>query len=331
MKQAIGYARLINLAIILASCAAATISDQNPNELTSTARERIEQAGASIVMVKAVDESNQTISQAVGFFVRKDLIATDIQIDRNARDRVTVITKAGTFKVLSAGNYVLPYVLLERPAEVSPLSLADSEQVAINDSVYMLDDAGKIVSGNITGSTTIKNTQAFLISLPINANNKGAPIFNRYGEVIGIAAKSLDGQSAGLAWPSDLLASLKHLGEPGVGVGRGDGLRFPIRPATTDTGSTVARTVDTKPVRLSSPPPRYTEAARANGTQGSVLLSVLVAEDGNVKDVRVVRGLPDGLTEQAIDAARHAKFKPATKDGKAVAYWIGLEMNFNIR
>jgi TonB family protein len=60
-------------------------------------------------------------------------------------------------------------------------------------------------------------------------------------------------------------------------------------------------------------------------------LSVLVGEDGNVKNVRVVRGLPDGLTDQAIDAARRAKFKPATKDGKPVAYWIGLEMNFNIR
>jgi hypothetical protein len=67
MKQAFGCARLINIAIIVASCAAATFSDQNPNELNSTARERIEQAGASIVMVKAVDESNQTISQQLVF------------------------------------------------------------------------------------------------------------------------------------------------------------------------------------------------------------------------------------------------------------------------
>ena len=59
-------------------------------------------------------------------------------------------------------------------------------------------------------------------------------------------------------------------------------------------------------------------------------MSVLVGEDGNVKSVRVVRGLPDGLNEQAIDAARRTTFKPATKDGKAVAYWVGLEMNFRL-
>jgi TonB family protein len=277
-----------------------------------------------------VDESNQTISQALGFFVRKDLIGTDIQVDRNSRVQVTVATKAGALKVLSSGHYFLPYVLLETPAEVSPLSLGDSEQVALNDDVYMLSDAGKIINGSITGKTTIKNTQAFLISLPVDATNKGAPIFNRYGEVIGIAAQSLDGQSAGLAWPSELLATLQHLGEPGVGAGSGDGSRFPVRPAATNTASPVARTVDTKPVRIYSPPPRYTEAARANHTQGSVILSVLVGEDGNVKSVRVVRGLPDGLNEQAIDAARRTTFKPATKDGKAVAYWVGLEMNFRL-
>jgi hypothetical protein len=47
--------------------------------------------------------------------------------------------------------------------------------------------------------------------------------------------------------------------------------------------------------------------------------------------VSVVRGLPDGLTEQAIAAAREAKFKPAMKDGKPVPYWVVLEMGFNLR
>jgi outer membrane biosynthesis protein TonB len=57
--------------------------------------------------------------------------------------------------------------------------------------------------------------------------------------------------------------------------------------------------VDTKPVRLSAPNPQYTEAARANCTQGSVILRVLVGDDGNVNAVPVVRCLPNDLTEQA--------------------------------
>lgn len=331
MKQPTRGLRFINVPMILALCAGGTFS-QDPSELDSTARERIEQARASIVMVKAVDQSNKTISQVPGFFIRKDLIATDIEIvDRNSRLHVTTTTNAGTAKVLSWGNYFLPYVLLATPAEVSPLSLGDSERVALNDKVYMLSDSGQIAAGRVTGATTIKNTQAFSINLPIDSNNKGAPVFNRYGEVIGIAAKSPDGQSAGLALPSSLLAKLKHLGEPGVGAGIGDGPRFPVTPSATNRDGSAASRVDTKPVRLHAPNPQYTEAARANRTQGSVILRVLVGVDGYVNDVRVVRGLPDGLNERAIDAARQSKFKPAMKDGKAVASWVVLEMTFNIR
>ncbi len=323
------WSRLIEIAIILTVYAFPT-SSQELKELDSTAKARIEQARAAIVTVKMLNQQNETISQAAGFLVRKDLIATDLELDRSSRVQVTAATKAGTIKVLWAGNYFLPYVSIESQTEISPLTLGDSERVAVNDPVYMLSDSGKIVSGRITGTTTIKRTQAFSIDLSINADDKGAPVFDRHGEVIGIATKSADGQNTGLAWPSQLLATLKHLGEPGVGAGAGDGPQFGVRttPGNTDTPPTG---VDTKPVPLNRPKPRYTELARTNGTQGSVLVRVLVGEDGDVKTVRVVRGLPDGLTEQAIAAARETKFKPATKDGKPVPFWVGLEITFVIR
>ena len=327
MKWSRRVARLIELTMIVALYASATASQ----ELDPTATGRIEQARASIVTVKLLDQQNETVSQVKGFLIRKDLVATDLQIDRNSPLQVIVTTKAGTIKVIRAGNYFLPYVLVETQAEISPLNLGDSERVVLNDPVYMLSDSGKIVSGRITGITTIKNTRAFSISLSINANDKGAPVFDRYGAVIGIATKNADVPSASLAWPSDVLATLKHLGEPGVGVGRGDGPQFGVRPPPATTDNSSVQTVDTKPVALSKPTPRYTAAARANGTQGSVLLRVLVGEDGTVKSVRVVRGLPDGLTEEAMTEARQIKFKPAMKDGKPVPYLVGLEISFNIR
>lgn len=320
--------RLITVALILALSGAA-LSSQDSKELDATAKQRIEQARASIVTIKVLDQQNETISQSAGFLIRKDLIATDLEVDRNSRLQVTAATKVEPIKVLSAGHYFLPYVSVETQAEITPLNLGDSERVAVNDPVYMLSDSGKIVSGRVTGTTMIKNDRAFLISLPVNAKNDGAPVFDRYGEVIGIATKTPDVQGAGLAWPSQLLAMLKHLGEPGVGIGRGEGPKFNPTQSRTDDSS--ATTVDTRPVRLTSPAPRYTEAARANGIQGSVLLRVLVTEDGDVKGIRVVRGLPDGLTDQAIAVAHQTKFKPAMKDGKPVPYWVGLEINFSIR
>jgi TonB family protein len=331
MKRSAHRVRLVFVAIIASLCVAPAFQAQTPDELDSTARARIEQARASIVIVRAENESTQKVSQAVGFLIRSDLVATDSHV-LNEGSRVSVTaTKQNTFKVLSRGEYFLPYVLLEKQSEIAPLRLGDSEGVAVNDNVYMVLDQGPISAGTVTGMTTIKGARAFLTSLAINSSNKGAPIFNRYGEVIGIAAESPDGQGAGLVLPSSLLAKLKQLGEPGVGAGRGDGPLLPAGPPSRETDTSAASAVDEKPVRLRAPTPRYTEAARANKTQGIVLMRVLVGADGDVKQVKVVSGLPDGLTEQAIEAARQAKFKPAMKDGKPVPYWVVLQMGFNIR
>jgi TonB family protein len=332
IKQLARRLRVVVVAIVAILWGAPTSLAQTPKELDPAARARIEQSRASIVFVRNESELAEPSSHAVGFFIRNDLVATDIEVlKERSRMLVTATTNQSMLKVLSSGNYFVPYVLLEKQAEVSPLRLGDSEQVALNNSVYMLGDEGAITAGTVTGTTIIKDTRAFLISLSINSNNKGSPIFNHHGDVIGIAVQSPDGQSAGLALPSSQLAKLKHLGEPGVGVGRGDGQLSQVGPATTDTAASAASRVDEKPVRLRAPTPRYTEAARANKIQGVVTLRVLVGADGEVKRVRVIRGLPDGLTEQAIEAARQAKFKPAMKDGKAVPYWVVLEMEFNIR
>ena len=84
-------------------------------------------------------------------------------------------------------------------------------------------------------------------------------------------------------------------------------------------------------MRLSGPVPQYTEEARANKINGTVVLRALVGADGDVKQVRVVSGLPYGLNEKAIEAARQTKFKPAMKDGQPVPHWVVLQMSFNIR
>lgn len=83
---------------------------------------------------------------------------------------------------------------------------------------------------------------------------------------------------------------------------------LPAGPPPRDGDTSAASAVDEKPVRLTAPTPRYTEAARANKIQGTVTMRVLVGADGDVKQVKVVRGLPHVLTEQAIEAARQAKF-----------------------
>ena len=75
---------------------------------------------------------------------------------------------------------------------------------------------------------------------------------------------------------------------------------------------------------------RYTEEARQNKVQGTVVLSAVFTSDGRVTQVRVIRGLPDGLTEKVIEAAQKIKFQPATKQGVAVTVRGQLEFTFNL-
>ncbi|HKV34505.1 MAG TPA: energy transducer TonB [Pyrinomonadaceae bacterium] len=84
-------------------------------------------------------------------------------------------------------------------------------------------------------------------------------------------------------------------------------------------------------VRLAmKPEPSYTEDARQNLIAGTVVLKCIFRYDGSVTDIRTVSGLPYGLTQKAIEAARRIRFIPAIKDGKHVSMWMQLEYNFNL-
>lgn len=111
-------------------------------------------------------------------------------------------------------------------------------------------------------------------------------------------------------------------GDPSMGGGRGTGGSGGLIPYGQ---------LSTRPVLLHKEKARYTEEARQNKIQGAVVLSFIVTADGSVRDIKVVRGLPDGLTESAIDAARKMKWKPATKNGEPVATRLSnVEFSFNI-
>lgn len=98
-----------------------------------------------------------------------------------------------------------------------------------------------------------------------------------------------------------------------------------------DTNSLNSSPVDSRPVALNNAAPRYTEEARRHKVMGRINLLVLVGEDGMVKQVRVVQGLPDGLDEQAIRAALQLRFKPAMRKGQPVSYWVPMSFDFSLR
>ncbi|HKR02093.1 MAG TPA: energy transducer TonB [Pyrinomonadaceae bacterium] len=90
------------------------------------------------------------------------------------------------------------------------------------------------------------------------------------------------------------------------------------------------REVTVKARILSRPEPQYTEEARKNQVSGTVVLRAVFSSNGQVTSIRTVSGLPNGLTERAIAAARQIRFSPAMKDGRAVSQYIQIEYNFNL-
>ena len=88
--------------------------------------------------------------------------------------------------------------------------------------------------------------------------------------------------------------------------------------------------VDTRLVITAKPKPSYTREARHNGIQGFVTLKVLFSGRGKIARMKVMKGLPGGLTENAIRAACKIEFKPAIKDGQPVGQWLTVEYVFRL-
>jgi TonB family protein len=75
----------------------------------------------------------------------------------------------------------------------------------------------------------------------------------------------------------------------------------------------------------------YASEALNRRLEGVVELVVIVGEDGRVTDIAVARGLPGGLTAQAIEAVKKWRLKPATgPDGKPAAVRQIIEVTFRL-
>jgi protein TonB len=85
------------------------------------------------------------------------------------------------------------------------------------------------------------------------------------------------------------------------------------------------------PRQIYAPWPPYTEEARKGRIQGVVILEAIIDAMGNVTDVKVLKGLPEGLTDSAVASIQEWKFKPATLDGAPVPVFFNLSIRFSLQ
>lgn len=86
-----------------------------------------------------------------------------------------------------------------------------------------------------------------------------------------------------------------------------------------------------EPKKLREVKPVYPEIARKARIEGVVILECTIDKAGNVKDVKVLRPLPMGLTEAAVDAVKQWKYEPSTLNGRPVEVLMTVTVTFRLQ
>ena len=100
----------------------------------------------------------------------------------------------------------------------------------------------------------------------------------------------------------------------------------PVQPAVAASTKPIARPVEI----VFKPTPEYTDEARSARVEGTVSLELEFTAAGDVRVLRVVRGLGHGLDEAAQRAALRIRFKPAQSDDRPVDSRATVHITFRL-
>lgn len=76
--------------------------------------------------------------------------------------------------------------------------------------------------------------------------------------------------------------------------------------------------------------PSYTREAKQAGIQGTVMLEIVITEEGIPSRIRVLSPLGYGLDEMAAEAIKKWRFHPGRLEGKPVPTFANVEVNFRL-
>lgn len=84
------------------------------------------------------------------------------------------------------------------------------------------------------------------------------------------------------------------------------------------------------PVKLTHVNPAYPEEAKAQRAEGTVILEIVIATDGTVAAVEVLRGVHVLLDEAAVRAVRQWKYRPTELNGEPVELLVTVTATFTV-
>ncbi len=84
------------------------------------------------------------------------------------------------------------------------------------------------------------------------------------------------------------------------------------------------------PKLISHKEPEFSEGARRAKYQGTGVVSLVVDETGQPRNIQILQPLGMGLDWKAVEAVSKWQFDPGMKDGEPVAVEIAVEVNFHL-
>jgi TonB family protein len=117
---------------------------------------------------------------------------------------------------------------------------------------------------------------------------------------------------------------------PAGSYGKVGSAGIPTATAAVVVPQTVSAPVSTNLEVISKPPVQYTAEARQLKVQGDVVLRVTFLATGQVIVQGIVHGLGHGLDEEARRVAQQIRFRPATRDGRAVDMTTTITITFQL-
>ncbi|HVF48014.1 MAG TPA: energy transducer TonB [Pyrinomonadaceae bacterium] len=134
--------------------------------------------------------------------------------------------------------------------------------------------------------------------------------------IIGVTAGGLAGNVSETSDLDDAVVPVPYYTDSGVRS------CWTSKPGVSSTTSTLS--IESKPT------PSYTDEARAEQTEGTVVLRVTFLASGKIGAIEPIKTLPNGLTEQAVAAAQRIEFKPAIQHGRPISVSKQVEYTFSI-
>lgn len=188
-----------------------------------TAQDIAKKIFPSVVILVMEDNAGQPLSLGSGFFVRDDIVATNLHVVAGAvKGYAKIVGQKTKYDITGyvAIDEQRDLILLNiKDANTPVISIGDSNKVSVGDEIFVVGNPqgleGTFSKGIVSAIRAIGQDSLLQITAPISPGSSGGPVLNTEGKVVGVAVATFkEGQNLNFAIPASYLSSLLSAVKP---------------------------------------------------------------------------------------------------------------------